>query len=63
VEVDEAVSEAIREGARAGIFWKALRLSGTTGSVWRPIAQRHHRRATALLNDAMKRLGVSPPGR
>lgn len=61
--IDGHILEAILEGARAGVFRRAARLSPqTTRDVWSSLAESHSRGTTTLLAKAMKRLGVGSAG-
>jgi hypothetical protein len=62
VEVDEAICEAITEGAAAGIFRKAARLDKKRAAAWDCHGDQHSERLAALLEQAMQRLGVRRPG-
>lgn len=62
MEVDAAVSLAIAEAVKAGVFRRAARTNPKSAAVWKPLAEDHSRRAATLLNDAMQRLDADCGG-
>jgi hypothetical protein len=55
MKVDPAIEEAIVEGAKAGVFWKAARLNPMTAAVWEGLARQASSRAAGLLRRAVNR--------
>lgn len=47
--IDPAIEEAIREGARAGVFRVAARLNPATADTWAGLAEVHSSNSRALL--------------
>jgi hypothetical protein len=61
-EVDEAIYEAIVEGARAGVHRCAARLNPKSARTWEGFAELHSEKVRALLGEAMDRLDVDDAG-
>jgi hypothetical protein len=54
-EIDEAILEAIMEGARAGVFRAAARLNPKTAKTWHSFGDTHSEKVAALLDVMVKR--------
>lgn len=52
MKVDPLIVEAIIEGARAGVYWRAARLNPKTARTWEGFGELHHETAANLLAQA-----------
>jgi alkylhydroperoxidase family enzyme len=62
VEIDDAITLAIDEAVKAGVFWRAARFNPKSRTAWAGFAELHHDNATAYLDEVVDRLSACGAG-